>query len=87
MRTAANETPPTITHAHNPIAIGRAPIALIELQRTVEPKATRPAPSKSLLVRTIASCTLVGISKILLSVASAIKPRTKNGMSGIFSDD
>ena len=35
MRTAANETPPTITHAHNPIAIGRAPIALISLCGTL----------------------------------------------------
>ncbi len=54
-RTATSATLATIAHAIRPITIGRAPIARIALQRTPVPSATNPAPSKSLLVSTIAS--------------------------------
>ena len=35
--------------------MGRGPIARIDFQRTLEPSATKPAPSSNLLTRTTAS--------------------------------
>lgn len=54
-RTATSAILATIAQAIRPITIGRAPIARIARQRTPVPSATNPAPSKSLLVSTIAS--------------------------------
>ena len=65
IRTAASATPPTITHAMRPISIGRGPIARIAFQRTAEPSATNPAPSKILLINTMPSCKPVGMSNVL----------------------
>ena len=61
-------------------------MARIAFQRTPDPSATKPAPSNSLLVKTMSPWTRSLMSTRLLRTATAIKPSTKYGINGTFAE-